>query len=49
MGANFESIPPLLTAYMSSKFAIEAYAQSLRQELYMTSIPIDLSVINPGT
>jgi len=33
---------------MSSKFAIEAYAQSLRQELYMTSIPIDLSVINPG-
>jgi len=40
--------PPLLTAYMSSKFAVEAYAQSLRQELYMTSIPIDLSVINPG-
>jgi short-subunit dehydrogenase len=33
---------------MSSKFALEAYAQSLRQELYMTGAKIDVSVINPG-
>lgn len=40
--------PPLLTAYMSSKFALEAYTQSLRQELYLTDHAIDVCVINPG-
>jgi NAD(P)-dependent dehydrogenase (short-subunit alcohol dehydrogenase family) len=40
--------PPLLSAYMSSKFAGEALAQSLRMELYMRNIPIDCVVINPG-
>ena len=40
--------PPLLSAYMSSKFAGEAYAQSLRMELYMRKIPIDCVIINPG-
>ena len=47
-GGSCSPCPPLLTAYMSSKFALEAYAQSLRQELYMTECKIDLSVINPG-
>jgi NAD(P)-dependent dehydrogenase (short-subunit alcohol dehydrogenase family) len=40
--------PPLLSAYMSSKFAGEAFAQSLRMELHMRRIPIDCAVINPG-
>jgi NAD(P)-dependent dehydrogenase (short-subunit alcohol dehydrogenase family) len=40
--------PPLLTAYMSSKYALEAYGQALRAELYMIGSTIELSVINPG-
>lgn len=47
-GGPCSPCPPLLTAYMSSKFALEAYAQSLRQELYMTASNIEVSVINPG-
>lgn len=40
--------PPLLTAYMASKFATEAFCQSLRQELFMTNTHIEALVINPG-
>jgi len=40
--------PPLLTAYMASKFATEAYCQALRQELFMTNSPIEAVMINPG-
>lgn len=40
--------PPLLTAYMGSKFALEAYSQAIRQELIMTSSNVDVCVINPG-
>lgn len=40
--------PPLLTAYMSSKFGLEAYTHSLRMELKMIDVQIDCSVINPG-
>jgi len=47
-GGSCSPCPPLLTAYMSSKFALEAYAQSLKQELFMTGEDTDLSVINPG-
>ncbi|KAG7343428.1 retinol dehydrogenase [Nitzschia inconspicua] len=47
-GGPCSPCPPLLTAYMSSKFALEAYAQSLRQEMYMTRSNIDVCVINPG-
>lgn len=47
-GGPCSPCPPLLTAYMASKFATEAYCQSLRQELYMTSSPIEAVVINPG-
>jgi len=35
-GGPCSPCPPLLTAYMCSKFAGEAMAQSLKQELYMT-------------
>ena len=47
-GGPCSPCPPLLTAYMSSKFALEAYSQSLRQEMYMTNSKIDICVINPG-
>lgn len=47
-GGPCSPCPPLLTAYMSSKFALEAYAQSLKQELFMTDAKIGVSVINPG-
>lgn len=40
--------PPLLTAYMSSKFGLEAYIHSLRMELKMIDARIDACVINPG-
>jgi NAD(P)-dependent dehydrogenase (short-subunit alcohol dehydrogenase family) len=47
-GGPCSPCPPLLTAYMASKFATEAYCQSLRQELFMTSSPIEVLMINPG-
>ena len=47
-GGSCSPCPPLLTAYMASKFALEAYAQSLKQELFMTGANIGVSVINPG-
>eukprot|EP00539_Tryblionella_compressa_P006442 CAMPEP_0178769454 /NCGR_PEP_ID=MMETSP0744-20121128/20839_1 /TAXON_ID=913974 /ORGANISM="Nitzschia punctata, Strain CCMP561" /LENGTH=354 /DNA_ID=CAMNT_0020425709 /DNA_START=168 /DNA_END=1232 /DNA_ORIENTATION=- len=47
-GGPCSPCPPLLTAYMSSKFALEAYSQALRQELYMTKANIEVCVINPG-
>jgi NAD(P)-dependent dehydrogenase (short-subunit alcohol dehydrogenase family) len=47
-GGSCSPCPPLLTAYMASKFATEGYCQALRQELYMTSTGIDAIVINPG-
>lgn len=47
-GGPCSPCPPLLTAYMASKFATEAYCQSLRQELYMTNSPIEAVMINPG-
>ena len=47
-GGPCSPCPPLLTAYMSSKFALEAYSQALRQELIMTKANIDVCMINPG-
>lgn len=51
-GGPCSPCPSLLSAYMSSKFAGEAMAQSLKQEMYMTQEAdgnkIDVSVINPG-
>jgi len=40
--------PPLLTAYMSSKFATEGFCHSLRAEMYMTETNIECCMINPG-
>jgi len=40
--------PALLSAYMSSKWATEAYCQSLRLEMRLVKQPIDVLMINPG-
>lgn len=40
--------PPLLTAYMASKWAIEAFCRSIRVEMQLRSLPIDCCMVNPG-
>ncbi len=40
--------PPLLSAYMSSKFAVSAFCQSFRLEMRMKRIRIDCCEIHPG-
>jgi len=40
--------PALLSAYMSSKWAAEAYCQSLRLEMKLVKQPVDILMINPG-
>jgi len=40
--------PPLISAYMASKWAGEAFCQSIRMELKLRQIPIDCSMLSPG-
>jgi NAD(P)-dependent dehydrogenase (short-subunit alcohol dehydrogenase family) len=40
--------PPLLSAYMASKWGVEAFCQSLRLEMRLTKKPVDVCMINPG-
>lgn len=40
--------PPLISAYMASKWAGEAFCQSLRLEMKMRKLPIDALMVNPG-
>lgn len=40
--------PPLLTAYMASKWAIEAFCRSIRVEMQLRELPIDCCMVNPG-
>lgn len=47
-GGILSPAPPLLSAYMSSKWAVEAFAGCLRLELQLTNQPIDVSMLNPG-
>lgn len=47
-GGPCSPCPPLLSAYMSSKFATEAFCQSLRGEMNMTETNIECCMINPG-
>ena len=47
-GPSTAACVPLLAAYMSSKFAGEAFAQVLKTEVKMIGLPIEVSVINPG-
>ena len=39
--------PPLLSAYMSSKFSCEAMVQCLRMEISVMDHDVDICVINP--
>ncbi|KAH8058497.1 hypothetical protein JL721_9520 [Aureococcus anophagefferens] len=47
-GGVLTPVPPLLTAYMSSKFAVEAFVRSFRVEMQLTEKPIDACIISPG-
>jgi NAD(P)-dependent dehydrogenase (short-subunit alcohol dehydrogenase family) len=43
------AMPATIGAYMASKWGVEAWMQALRQELNLRGVPIDVTVINPGT
>ena len=47
-GGVLTPVPPLLTAYMSSKFAVEAFVRSFRVEMQLTEKSIDACIISPG-
>mmetsp|Transcript_22897 Transcript_22897/g.68736 ORF Transcript_22897/g.68736 Transcript_22897/m.68736 type:complete len:424 (-) Transcript_22897:69-1340(-) len=47
-GGVLTPVPPLLTAYMASKFAVEAFVRSFRVEMQLTGKPVDATVISPG-
>lgn len=47
-GGACSPTPPLISAYMASKFAMEAFAGCARMENKLRGLPIDLSVCNPG-
>lgn len=47
-GGSCSPCPPLLTAYMASKFATEGYCAALRAEMHMTRANIECCMINPG-
>jgi len=40
--------PALLSAYMASKWGVEAFCQSLRLEMKLVNLPIGVCMINPG-
>jgi len=47
-GGVLSPAPPLLSAYMASKWAIEAFCGCMRLEMQLTEQPIDCCVLNPG-
>lgn len=47
-GGILSPAPPLLTAYMASKWAIEAFCRCTRVELQLRELPIDCCMVNPG-
>ena len=47
-GGVLSPAPPLLSAYMASKWAIEAFCGCMRLEMQLTNQPIDCCVLNPG-
>lgn len=40
--------PALISAYMASKWAVEAFVQSLRMEMRLTKQRVDALMVNPG-
>lgn len=47
-GGVLTPAPALLSAYMASKWAGEAFCQVLRMEMQLTKQPIDACMVNPG-
>jgi NAD(P)-dependent dehydrogenase (short-subunit alcohol dehydrogenase family) len=47
-GGVLSPAPPLLSAYMASKWAIEAFCGCFRLEMQLKRLPIDACVLNPG-
>jgi len=48
-GGRFSPSPPMISAYMASKWSVEAYVHTLRFELQLRKLPIDACMLNPGT
>lgn len=48
-GGRYSPAPPMISAYMASKWSAEAYVHSLRFELQLRKLPIDACMLNPGT
>jgi NAD(P)-dependent dehydrogenase (short-subunit alcohol dehydrogenase family) len=44
-GGSTSPSPPLLCAYMASKFSCEAFCQTLRMEMQLRSLPIDACML----
>jgi NAD(P)-dependent dehydrogenase (short-subunit alcohol dehydrogenase family) len=47
-GGVLSPSPPLISAYMASKWSVEAYVQSLRFEMQLRKLRIDACMLNPG-
>ena len=47
-GGRFSPSPPMISAYMASKWSVEAYVHTLRFELQLQKLPIDACMLNPG-
>lgn len=47
-GGVMSPAPALLSAYMASKWAGEAFMQCLRMEMRLRKLPIDACMVNPG-
>lgn len=47
-GGVMSPSPPLLCAYMASKWSVEAFCQTLRMEMQLRELPIDACMLNPG-
>jgi len=47
-GGVLSPSPPLLCAYMASKWSVEAFCQSMRMEMQLRELPIDACMLNPG-
>ena len=48
-GGRYSPSPPMISAYMASKWSVEAFVHTLRFELQLRRLPIDACMLNPGT
>ena len=47
-GGRYSPAPPMISAYMASKWSVEAYVHSLRFEMQLRKLKIDACMLNPG-